>query len=41
VVPAMVNVRGIPHVILDSMPLTGEESDEQSRAYQKDSCYWG
>ncbi len=35
VVPARVNVRGLPYVIPDSMPPTGEESDEQSRAYRK------
>jgi hypothetical protein len=35
VVPAMVNVRGLPYVIWDSMPPTGEESDEQTRAYRK------
>ncbi len=35
VVPAMVNVRGLPYVIPDSMPPTGEESDEQTRAYRK------
>ena len=38
VVRAMVNVRGIPYVILHSMPPTSEQSDEQSRAYRKDSC---
>ena len=32
----MVNVRGLPHVIRHSMPPTGEESDEQTRAYRKD-----
>jgi hypothetical protein len=35
-VPAVVNVRGIPYVILDSVPpAAGEESDEQTRAYRK------
>jgi hypothetical protein len=28
----MVKVRGLPYVILYSMPLTGKESDEQTRA---------
>jgi predicted AlkP superfamily phosphohydrolase/phosphomutase len=37
VVSAMVNVRGIPYVISDSMPPTSEQSDEQTRAYRKDS----
>jgi hypothetical protein len=36
VVPAIVNVRGLPYVIRDSMPPIGEESDEQTRAYRKD-----
>jgi hypothetical protein len=36
VVSAMVNVRGIPYVISDSMPPTSEVSDEQSRAYRKE-----
>jgi hypothetical protein len=31
----MVNVRGLPYVILDSMPPIGEESNEQTRAYRK------
>ena len=35
VVPAMVNVRGLPYVIPYSMPPAGEESDEQTRAYRK------
>jgi hypothetical protein len=36
-VPAMVNVWGLPYVIPDSMPPTGEESDEQiPRAYRKE-----
>src|SRR5215217_4358927 len=35
VVPAMVNVRGLPYVIPYSMPPTGEVSDEQTRAYRK------
>jgi predicted AlkP superfamily phosphohydrolase/phosphomutase len=38
VVPSMVNVRGIPYVISDSMPSISEESAEQTRAYRKDSC---
>jgi hypothetical protein len=29
----MVNVQGLPYVIPDSMPPTGQESDEQTRAY--------
>jgi hypothetical protein len=36
VVPAMVNVRQLPYVIPHSMPPTGEESDEQTRAYRKE-----
>jgi hypothetical protein len=35
VVPAMVNVRGPQFVIPDSMSRTGEESDEQTRAYRR------
>ena len=35
VVPAMVNVRGLPYVILYNLPPTSEESDEQTRAYRK------
>jgi hypothetical protein len=35
VVPAMVNVQRLPYVIPHSMPPTGEESDEQTRAYRK------
>jgi len=36
VVPAVVNVRGIPYVIPDSVsPAAGEESEEQNRAYRK------
>ena len=35
VVPAMVNVRGLPYVVPDSMSPNGEESDEQTRAYRK------
>jgi hypothetical protein len=31
----MVNVRGLPCVIPDNMLSAGEESDEQTRAYQK------
>jgi hypothetical protein len=31
----MVNVRGLPYVVLDNMPPTGEESDEQTRAYRR------
>jgi hypothetical protein len=34
VVPAMVNVRWLPFVIPDSMSRNGEESDEQTHAYQ-------
>jgi hypothetical protein len=41
VVPAVVNVRGLPYVIRDSMPPTGKESDEQTRANRKDSSCWG
>src|SRR5215212_805006 len=33
--PAVVNVRGLLYVIPDSMPPTGEESEEQTRAYRK------
>ena len=36
VVAAVMNVRGLPYVIPDSMPPTGEESDEQTSAYQKE-----
>jgi hypothetical protein len=32
----MVNVQGLPYVIPDSMPPTGQESDEQTRAYRKE-----
>ena len=32
---ALVNVRGLPYVIPDSMPSAGEESDEQTHAYRK------
>jgi len=31
----MVNVRQLPYVIPDSMSPTGEESDEQTRAYRR------
>jgi hypothetical protein len=33
--PTMVNVWGLLYVIPDSMPPTGEESEEQTRAYRK------
>ena len=36
VVAAVVNVRGLPYVIPDSVPPTGEESDEQTSAYRKE-----
>jgi hypothetical protein len=35
VMPASVNIGWLPHVIPDSMLSAGEESDEQTRAYQK------
>jgi hypothetical protein len=31
----VVNVRGLPYVIPDSVPPAGEESEEQNRAYRK------
>jgi hypothetical protein len=41
VMPAMVNVRGLPCVIPDNMLSAGQESDEQTRAYQKRDESWG
>jgi hypothetical protein len=31
----VVNIRGLPYVIPDSVPPAGEESEEQNRAYRK------